>query len=110
MTSNVTSPLDIELHTPAHLNGVISEVSELYENEVFPREQLLDHRLSDQSKYLDEDGRLHPDIIAARREIMAAAGAKNIYSAHLPESLGGRGLGREDMIYVEEKSTDMAWA
>ena len=103
MTSNVTSPLDVELHIPAHLESVIAEVSDLYDNEVAPREQALDHLLSDQSKFLDETGRLHQDIIAARREIMAAAGAKNIYSAHLPESLGGRGLGREDMIYVEEK-------
>jgi acyl-CoA dehydrogenase len=103
MTANVTSPLDVELHIPAHLEGVITEVADLYENEVAPREQALDHLLSNQSKFLDENGRLHQDIIAARREIMAAAGAKNIYSAHLPESLGGRGLGREDMIYVEEK-------
>jgi alkylation response protein AidB-like acyl-CoA dehydrogenase len=103
MTSNVTSPLDVELHIPAHLESVISEVSDLYDTEVAPREQALNHLLSDQSKFLDESGRLHQDIIAARREIMAAAGAKNIYSAHLPESLGGGGLGREDMIYVEEK-------
>ena len=103
MTSHVTSPLDVELHIPAHLDAVIAEVTDLYENEVAPRERALDHLLSDQSKFLDQDGRLHKDIIAARREIMAAAGAKNIYSAHLPESLGGRGLGREDMIYVEEK-------
>lgn len=103
MTNNAISPLDVELHIPAHLESVISEVSDLYDNEVAPREQALDHLLRDQSKFLDESGRLHQDIIAARREIMAAAGAQNIYSAHLPESLGGRGLGREDMIYVEEK-------
>lgn len=103
MSSNLSSPLDVELHIPAHLESVISEVSDLYDNEVAPREKALDHLLSNQSKFLDENGRLHQDIIAARREIMAAAGAKNIYSAHLPESLGGRGLGREDMIYVEEK-------
>jgi len=103
MTTNATSPLDVELHIPAHLDGVIAEVTALYDHEVAPREQALHHLLSDQSKFLDETGRLHQDIIAARREIMAAAGAKNIYSAHLPESLGGRGLGREDMIYVEEK-------
>jgi alkylation response protein AidB-like acyl-CoA dehydrogenase len=103
MSSNLSSPLDVELHIPAHLESVISEVSDLYDNEVAPREKALEHLLRDQSKFLDEDGRLHQDIIAARREIMAAAGAQNIYSAHLPESLGGRGLGREDMIYVEEK-------
>ncbi len=103
MTKVTNSPLDVELHIPAHLDSVIAEVSSLYETEVAPREAALKHRLKDQSKFLDEQGRLHPEIIAARREIMAASGAKNIYSAHLPESLGGRGLGREDMIYVEEQ-------
>ena len=72
MTSHVTSPLDVELHIPAHLDAVIAEVTDLYENEVAPRERALDHLLSDQSKFLDQDGRLHKDIIAARREIMAA--------------------------------------
>ncbi|MDA3022400.1 MAG: acyl-CoA dehydrogenase [Actinomycetota bacterium] len=102
MTKVTNSPLDVELHIPAHLDSVIAEVTSLYETEVAPREAALKHRLKDQSKFLDEQGRLHPEIISARREIMAASGAKNIYSAHLPESLGGRGLGREDMIYVEE--------
>ena len=102
MTKVTNSPLDVELHIPAHLDSVIAEVTSLYETQVAPREAALKHRLKDQSKFLDEQGRLHPEIIAARREIMAASGAKNIYSAHLPESLGGRGLGREDMIYVEE--------
>jgi alkylation response protein AidB-like acyl-CoA dehydrogenase len=103
MTKVTNSPLDVELHIPAHLDSVIAEVTSLYETQVAPREAALKHRLKDQSKFLDEQGRLHPEIIAARREIMAASGAKNIYSAHLPESLGGRGLGREDMIYVEEQ-------
>jgi len=103
MTKVTNSPLDVELHIPAHLDSVIAEVVSLYETQVAPREAALKHRLKDQSKFLDEQGRLHPEIIAARREIMAASGAKNIYSAHLPESLGGRGLGREDMIYVEEQ-------
>jgi len=43
MTSHVTSPLDVELHIPAHLDGVIAEVTVLYENEVAPRERALDH-------------------------------------------------------------------
>lgn len=103
MTKVTNSPLDVELHIPAHLDSVIAEVTSLYETQVAPREAALKHRLKDQSKFLDEQGRLHPEIIAARREIMAASGAQNIYSAHLPESLGGRGLGREDMIYVEEQ-------
>ena len=103
MSNEIESPIDAELRPPEHLADTLSRVQTLYENEVAPRNEALAHRLSDETQYLDADGKLHPEIIAARREIMAAAGAQGIYSAHLPESLGGGGLNRTDMIYVEEK-------
>lgn len=96
-------PLDEELRPPEHLADTLTTVQGLYDDVVAPRNEALDHRLADETRYLDGDGKLHPEIIAARREIMAAAGEKGIYSAHLPESLGGGGLNREEMIFVEEK-------
>ena len=103
MSTATTSPLDKELHPPAHLTEVLGRVERLLHDEVVPREQALAARLADESLYLDSDGKLHPEIIAARREIMRAAGKAGVYSAHLPTKLGGGGLGRTDMIYVEEK-------
>lgn len=103
MTDETTSPLDKELRPPAHLAPILERVAALYRDEVAPREKQLAARLEDEALYLDADGKLHPEIIAARREIMRAAGKANVYSAHLPTSLGGGGLGRTDMIYVEEK-------
>jgi alkylation response protein AidB-like acyl-CoA dehydrogenase len=97
-----TSPLQQELRPPAHLASILEEVRRLHAEEVAPREHALRERLADERLYLDGDGKLHPEIIAARREIMRAAGRAGIYSAHLPTRLGGRGLGRTDMIYVEE--------
>ncbi len=97
------SPLDAELRLPEHLQAILGSIETLHAEEVAPREQALKHRLSDESQYLDTDGKLHPEIIEARRQIMAAAGAAGVYSAHLPKRLGGGGLGRTDMIYVEEK-------
>lgn len=103
MTNEWTSPLDKELRPPAHLAPILERVGALYRDEVAPREKQLAERLADEALYLDADGKLHPDIIAARREIMRAAGKVGVYSAHLPTKLGGGGLGRTDMIYVEEK-------
>ncbi|MEM7281822.1 MAG: acyl-CoA dehydrogenase family protein [Pseudomonadota bacterium] len=103
MSTDTLSPLDAELRPPRHLGPVLEKIESLYRDEVAPRNAALSHRLSDEAQYLDSDGKLHPEILAARREIMAAAGAKGVYSAHLPDHLGGGGLGREDMIYVEEK-------
>ena len=97
------SLLEEELRVPAHLDDILAQVQQLYDDEVAPRERDLAHRLADEREYLDETGKLHPEIIEARREIMRASGKLNVYSAHLPEALGGRGLGRTDMIYVEEK-------
>jgi acyl-CoA dehydrogenase len=103
MTTPTPSPLDKELNPPAHLAPILGKVAALYRDEVAPREQALAARLADESLYLDSDGKLHPEIIAARREIMRAAGKVGVYSAHLPTTLGGGGLGRTDMIYVEEQ-------
>jgi alkylation response protein AidB-like acyl-CoA dehydrogenase len=88
---------------PDHLVPILERIDRLHEAEVRPREERLAHRLSDSRRYLDEDGRLHPELWQARREIMRAAGEAGIYSLHLPVPTGGGGLGREDMIWVEEK-------
>jgi acyl-CoA dehydrogenase len=94
---------EADLRPPAHLVPVLDRIEELYQTEVAPREDKLRHRLSDERQFLDENGLLHPEIVEARREIMRASGDAGIYSLHLPEHLGGGGLGRTDMIYVEEK-------
>jgi alkylation response protein AidB-like acyl-CoA dehydrogenase len=92
-----------EITAPKRLRPVLARVERLYEREVRPREEALAHRLTDSRHYLDEDGKLHPELWEARREIMRAAGKAGVYALHLPKETGGGGLGRHDMIYVEEK-------
>lgn len=87
---------------PKHLDRILARIERLYEREVRPREEALQHRLTDSRQYLDEDGRLHPELWQARREIMRAAGNAGIYALHLPKELGGGGLGRHEMVFVEE--------
>lgn len=98
----VDSPTAIDVRTPAHLAPVLEQVDQLYRTEVRPREEALVSRLADQRLYLDDDGRLHPEVWEARREIMRASGRAGVYGAYLPERIGGGGLGRNDMVYVEE--------
>lgn len=102
-TDSPNNPIEAELRVPERVMPHLDRVDALYRGVVAPREDSLRHRLTDERQYLDAEGKLHPEIIAARREIMRAAGEAGVYSLHLPESLGGGGLGREDMIYVEEK-------
>lgn len=103
MPDATNSAIADDLRSPSHLEATLQGVQDLYDTEVAPRERQLRHRLEDERQYLDRDGLLHPEILQARREIMRAAGSAGVYSLHLPESLGGGGLGRTDMIYVEEQ-------
>lgn len=95
--------LDEELQPPAHLEETLARIDGLHREEVAPREEALRHRLDDEREFLDASGKLHPEILEARREIMRASGRAGIYSLHLPRRLGGGDLGRTDMLYVEEK-------
>jgi acyl-CoA dehydrogenase len=89
--------------SPERLDDVLEEVQGLYDDEVRPREEALAHRLSDRDQYLDEAGKLHPEIWEARKEIMRASAAAGIYAGYLPERIGGQGFSRNDMVFIEEK-------
>lgn len=93
----------MDFSTPARVVPVLATVDRLYESEVRPREEALRHRFEDSRLYLDENGLLHPELWQARREIMRAAASERIYACHLPERLGGLGLGRHEMVFVEER-------
>jgi alkylation response protein AidB-like acyl-CoA dehydrogenase len=51
---------------------------------------------------LDGDGRMHPDVWAARREVQRRAAAAGLYAPHMPREVGGLGLSRAGCMRVEE--------
>ncbi len=51
---------------------------------------------------LDEAGRMHPHVWAARREVQRRAAAAGLYAPHLPVTLGGGGFSRVDMMQAEQ--------
>lgn len=93
----------IQPRTSPHLQPLLERIDDLYDTIVRPLEEQLAHRLTDSRQYLDADGKLHPELWEARREIMRAAGQAGIYGLHLPTEIGGGGLGRADMLQVEER-------
>jgi acyl-CoA dehydrogenase len=52
--------------------------------------------------HLDAEGRMHPAVWEARREVQRRAAAAGLYAPHMPEDLGGRGFGRVEMHHAEE--------
>ena len=51
---------------------------------------------------LDEAGRMHPAVWAARREVQRRSAAAGLYAPHLPVEVGGLGLTRVETMLVEE--------
>jgi len=84
------------------LASIHEKIDQLHATVVVPLEQALHDRLNNSRQYLDDNGQLHPKIWEARRNIMRAAGEAGIYGLHLPQEIGGGGLGRAHMLEVEE--------
>lgn len=80
----------------------LDTIDALYEQEVRPREEALAHRLADHRGYLDGEGKLHPELWDARKEIMRASAQAGIFALHLPSEIGGGGLSRSEMLLIEE--------
>ena len=93
----------MDIKPPARIAPILEQIERFYAAEVRPREDKLRHRLENHREYLDADGRLHPEVQAARREIMRASGREGIFSLYLPQDIGGGGLNRQEMFFVEEK-------
>lgn len=51
---------------------------------------------------LTEQGRMHPAVWEARREVQRRAAAQGLYAPHMPVELGGAGFSRVEMMHVEE--------
>lgn len=51
---------------------------------------------------LDEQGRMHPVVWEARREVQRRSAAEGLFTPHMPQDVGGLGLSRVETMYVEE--------
>jgi acyl-CoA dehydrogenase len=51
---------------------------------------------------LDSEGRMHPAVWEARRQVQRRAGKLGLHCPHIQERFGGGGFGRVEMHHVEE--------
>jgi acyl-CoA dehydrogenase len=104
MSEEVTVGLpDDEFDVPAAVQPLIDRVHEFIETEVEPVEDDYREYLGDPLSYLDEDGRLRPEVEAARAEIRERSGEEGLYALHMPEEVGGGGLSQREHFYVIEE-------
>ena len=51
---------------------------------------------------LDAEGRMHPAVWEARREVQRRSAAAGLFAPHMPAEVGGLGLTRVETMHVEE--------
>lgn len=82
---------------------ILQSIRRFVANVVRPKEEEIEEYLTDNRKYLDQDGKLHPVVMEARKEIHRKSAEAGFYALHLPEEVGGGGFARSEMLFVEEE-------
>lgn len=93
----------MQVDIPTRVLPILAQIEEFYMTTVKPFERQLGRRLKERIGYLDQNGRIHPEVQRVRRSIMEASARAGLYSLHLPTDIGGGGLSRYEMFFVEEK-------
>jgi acyl-CoA dehydrogenase len=90
-------------HTP-RVAELLPRYEEFLEQEVAPLERALAGRAvgTPWAPAHDADGRMHPEVWEARREVQRRSAAAGLYAPHMPEDVGGLGLTRVECMHVEE--------
>jgi alkylation response protein AidB-like acyl-CoA dehydrogenase len=94
---------DDEFAVPDDVRPLVDRVQEFIEREVEPVEDEYREYLGDPLSSLDDEGRLRPEVEAARAEIRERSGEAGLYALHMPESVGGGGLSQREHFYVSEE-------
>jgi acyl-CoA dehydrogenase len=101
--SDIPAELADEFDVPTAVEPLIDRVHEFIETEVKPVEQEYQAYLGDPLNYLDDRGRLRPEVHAAQATVRERAGEAGLYALHMPESVGGGGLSQREHFYVIEE-------
>ena len=96
-------PMGGVFSVPKKIEPLIKEIHEFIETEIEPIEREYAEYLGSPLTYLKENGRLRPEVEAARAEVRQRSAEEGYYALHLPESVGGGGLSQAEHFYVIEE-------
>ncbi len=102
MASNTAGVPDGEFPVPEDVQPTIERVREFIETEIVPFERDNADHLGGPLSYLDEDGRMTDEHHELQAEIRRRAGDAGLYALHMPEEVGGGGMGPLEHFYVQE--------
>src|SRR6267142_2635331 len=92
----------IDFTPPQHVQKAVSDIHHFVETELKPTERQLAAHLTNEHLYLQEDGRLAPEVLAAQQLIRKKSAERGLYALHMPREVGGGGFSLTDMFFVHE--------
>jgi alkylation response protein AidB-like acyl-CoA dehydrogenase len=98
----------VDLSPTPRVSAILPRLAAFIEREIPPLAQEVERRLGERGGpgagpiHLDADGTLSPVVWEARREVAKRSAVAGFYNLHLPEEVGGGGLSRTEMFFVEE--------
>jgi acyl-CoA dehydrogenase len=98
--------VSVSADPPPHVAAILERLDRFVAEEVVPVEEELARRQAGRppstTPDLDADGSLTAVVREGRAEVRRRSAEAGFYTLHLPRELGGGGLGRADMLFVEE--------
>ncbi len=98
----------VDLSPTPRVSAILDRLSAFIEGQVEPLERDLERRLAERGLppgglwNLEPNGALHPLVWETKKEVARRSAAAGFYNLHLPEDVGGGGLSRSEMFFVEE--------
>ena len=93
----------IDFEASAQAKMIAGGVAGFIKTEVLPEEDALKKVLLLNPDGLDPTGRKLPEVVAARNRIFRKSAAAGFLNAHMPEEVGGSGLGHVDVYFLREE-------
>ena len=82
----------IDFTPPPHVQTTVADIHRFIADELKPIERDLADYLTNEHLYLQENGNLAPEVLAAQRTIRKKSAERGLYALHMPKEVGGGSL------------------
>ncbi len=92
----------IDFTPPPHVQEKVDNIHRFIADELKPIERDLAEHLANEHLYLQENGNLAPEVLAAQQTIRKMSADRGLYALHMPKEVGGGSFSLTDMFFVHE--------
>lgn len=92
----------IDFTPPPYVQTTVADIHRFIADELKPIERDVATYLTNEHLYLQANGNLAPEVLAAQRAIRKKSAERGLYALHMPKEVGGGSFRLTDMFFVHE--------